>query len=341
MTLPPEFRAEQSESMFQPAASRLRELQSQRDQYADRSVPFNVSFLDDIAFGILPVDLVVIGAETGAGKTTLGMLFGLMSARKGLRVTHLALEAYKNELEQKSLHRKMAQLAWEREVPGRHRFSYAAWMHGRCRDVQDAVGADAIRELACDLENLTTGYRSSSFGVEDVEPTLRSMAKESDLIIFDHLHYVDLDGTNENRAMKRLITTMGAVVNDIETPVITIAHLRKKQGGSTKSSLVPDFHEFHGSSEITKVATKVVTLAPARDRPSKNPYIANTYMAFEKDRLAGKTSYVALVGFDMRTTQYGDTYELGRLSSGRDKFMQLTPPEKPWWADNGRCLGAP
>lgn len=327
---------------FQPSVERLSGLEAQRQRFAARSVPFRVSFLDDMLFGILPVDLVLLGAETGAGKTTLGMLFAAMSARRDLRVRYIALEAFQTEIEQRLLFQKMAQLAWQRKLRRATEFTYGAWMHGLCDDVADQVRADALSELRADIETLSTFYRGRDFGAEDIEPLMRGVAKDTDLFVFDHLHYVDLDDRDDHRAMRRVLKTLSGLVNATETPVIAIAHLRKKPATVRgKAAVVPSLDEFHGTSDIAKIATKAITLAPARDRVSADRYVANTYMSVEKDRLDGRRNYCAVIGFDRRSTTYQDRYTLGRLSPDRTKFIHLEPSERPWWATNGVCIGTP
>jgi len=323
---------------FQHSTHRLRDLRAQRERLSARAVPFHVTFLDDLALGILPTDLVVIGAETGAGKTTLGMLFALNSAKRGLRVSYVALEAFTGEIEQRILFQRMAALAWERSVSGRQSFTYAAWMHGRCDALSNELEAKALESLVDDVALLATYYRQRSFTVGDVEPLLSSAASETDLFVFDHLHYVDSDERDENRAMSSVVKLLSDFVNREEKPVIAIAHLRKKD--RAHAQLVPDIHEFHGSSAITKIATKVITLAPARDRGASD-YTSPTYMAVEKDRLVGKSTITAIVGFDIRRMEYAPRYELGVLNAGRDKWTPLGPHERPWWSSpHAVCKGA-
>lgn len=337
--LPPEFTSDPGRAKrFQSSTGRLAQLDAQRQRLFARRVPFHVSFLDDIALGILPTDLVVVGAETGAGKTTLGTLFALSSATKGLRVSYVALEAYQSEIEQRLLYQRVSTLAWKQHLEGRHQLSYARWMHGKCEEVHRQVADDARMELATDLETLRTYYREREFKPEHIVPLLSSVAESTDLFVFDHLHYVDTDDRDENRAMGAVVKLLADFVNTAEKPVIAVAHLRKKDRGQRRDQLVPDLHEFHGASAITKIATKVVMLAPARDRPSES-HIANTYMAVEKDRLAGKSPYVAAIGFDMRTAGYEKRYELGRLSPDRGEFIALHSLEKPPWAEHGICTG--
>jgi hypothetical protein len=128
-----------------------------------------------------------------------------------------------------------------------------------------------------------------------------SVRGESDLIILDHLHYLDDGDNDEIRAMRRTVKAVSDTIQDARTPVITIAHLRKMDVKSKR--VIPHIAEFHGSSDITKVATMVITLAPV-DRPRLMSWIADTYMHVSKDRLEGEQNFTAIPGFDLRSNSY-------------------------------------
>jgi hypothetical protein len=123
----------------------------------------------------------------------------------------------------------------------------------------------------------------------------------------------------------------------IGKPVIVIAHLRK-QDARTKS-IVPRMEDFHGSSDIGKIVTHAVLLAPARCAPSSNKRIANTFMSVPKDRMGGATGLVALCGFDRESKGYDDHYTIGRANG--DKFEPLGTDEVPGWAKGHRPMSVP
>lgn len=329
---------------FRSAPERLREVPEQRKRLAGRTVKFEVTFLDDIAHGLLPTDFVVMSAVTGGGKTTMGSLFAEMNASAGRRVHYFALEAHRNEIEQRMLFRAISKLVFEAheagcDLPrGWGNWSYGAWVHGKCEEVSDRFEQIAVEILSKNLTQLRTFYRDRRFTAQDISRQFNAIRGQTDLIVFDHLHDVDSDDDNENRAMKEIVRTVSEMVTINETPVIAIAHLRKPDLRSAR--LVPDMSEFHGSSEIIKYATKVFIIAPARDQPSTLPGVSNTYMRVAKDRVVGTTSYTAVIGFDMIRNEYQERYMLGRLSFRGDEFEHLKPSEKPPWAKRGDCMGS-
>jgi replicative DNA helicase len=286
--------------------------------------------------GLLETDLVVLGAPTGAGKTTLAAIFAQHASEAGARVHYFALEAHRNEIEMRMLFRIMSRLAWQRCVGDQQAleaFTYRRWCHGLCESVVTQVEAEALAELRRKTRTMATFYRSGKFNTDRLVEQMHRVRGESDLIILDHLHFLDDGQDDEIRAMSRTVKTVSDAIQDARTPVIAIAHLRKMDVKSKR--VVPHIAEFHGSSDITKVATMVITLAPV-DRPRLVPWVADTYMHVSKDRLEGEQNLTAILGFDMRSNSYERGYELGRLLAGGTKWEAVPIAELPWWAVNER-----
>ncbi len=119
--------------------------------------------------------------------------------------------------------------------------------------------------------------------------------------------------------------------NQISKPVIFVAHVRKSDRG--KSQLIPGLEDFHGTSDIGKIATKAVMLAPAHDQPPAEKHHAPTYIEPMKCRQDGsRTRFVGLVPFNFRTGLYERKYDLGKLDGAREKFTFLDESEVPSWA---------
>lgn len=317
---------------FKASKNRVADAEKSRKDHAKKGVPFQIGFIDDIAKCILPTDLVVVGAATGAGKTTLGLLLAQQSAERGSRVHHFALEAYVGEMEERMVYRAMAQLAYKDRHPGAPSFSFLNWQVGRCEEISEKYYNAAVGMLeSCGAHQINTFYRrSGTFGVNDLVKQIAAIRCESDLVIVDHLHFIDSDDRDDNRGMKQIVKAISDAVNETKTPVVAISHLRKKFGG--RPQVIPTIDDFHGSSDITKIATRVIIIAPARDHAPLKPYFAPTYISVAKDRLAGNSGLVALVNFDMRSNSYEKTYRLGRVSFDGATWEPIT--EMPVWAES-------
>lgn len=323
---------------FKSSVERLGEEREQRLRHQERIQPFNVGYLDDCCLGIYPTDLVVVCAASGAGKTSIAALMAQFASAQGRRVHFFALEAHKSEIEQRMLFRSICDVLRER---GKSTWgvTFQRWMYGWCSQaVTEEVELAARARLGDDLAQQRTFYRGEKFTAEDITRLFLAVQHETDLIVLDHLHYVDSDDANENRGMRAATKAIRDAALSMEKPVIVVAHMRKKDRAG-KQRIIPDIDDVHGSSDIVKIATKVVMLAPARDRAAKQPGIANTYLQVVKDRFAGVAGYAALCAYDLRTLRYHDEYVVGRLSFMGDKLQELPPSQKPEWAVRGIATG--
>jgi hypothetical protein len=157
------------------------------------------------------------------------------------------------------------------------------------------------------------------------------------------LHYVDADEDkrNDTDELGETMKTIRDMVLITGTPVILVAHLRKKNEISKR--LVPTLDDFHGSSNITKIATQVITINPATGAPCRSEgdlktiespkwYLAPTFISVLKDRRAGAPPFVAVQMFDKRTRRYADEYSLGWLKKGGTEWEPIKPSDRPGWA---------
>lgn len=321
---------------FKPSAERVADERARRKQLASRVMPFGISYLDDYCMGIHPTDLIVLCAASGAGKTTSAALISQLAAQRGKRVHFFALEAFKGEIEQRMIFRELCDVMngyGAPRSPTFQEFMYDAF------DVPEPWEVEARKRFEANARGMFTYYRGEKFTADDIARRFAEVRASTDLIVLDHLHYVDTDDPNENRGLKEITKAIRDAALAAERPVIVVAHLRKKD--RTKPRIIPEMEDVHGSSDVIKIATKVVSIAPARDRPSADSSISNTYMQVVKDRYLGTNGYAALCAYDLRTLRYRDEYFVGRLSYGGDEFENVPQGECPRWAKRGRCMGTP
>lgn len=314
---------------FASSASRLHDANELRKANIKRVMPYNVSYLDDELLGIHPNDIIIIMAATGAGKTTLGSLLASHAARAGRSVAFFALEAYQNEIELRDLYRTVVTLAKEQKV-------YQPWMTQQ-RWIKEGIAElepfvePCIQFLQKKLATLHTFYRSTSFNKEDIRREFLALKDKADLIVLDHIHYVDTDGPNENAELKNIIKAIRDCGQQLDIPVIVIAHIRKRGSNSNKKQMLPTVDDLHGTSDISKMATAIIAVSPARDEEfrSDDPEFANTFMAVIKDRIGGDKGYAALMRFSLTEMNYKRQYRLcRRLPDGSAELAD----RRPGWA---------
>lgn len=317
-----------------PFVSPAEELSGEREERlrnAENLIQFGVPFLDDAMIGIGKNDLVVIAARSGAGKSELATHVALTNALKRKRVYFLALEAERREIPRRMLFKIMARKFYaNRAFNQGERPNYHHWYMGR----QEALFAPYYEAAAAELKSFDTlkvFYRGAEFGLTQLHSIFATIKGEADLLVLDHLHYVDFADDNENRAHKEAVKEIRDLALLHGIPVILVAHIRKADRRNPNP--VPDLEDIHGSSDIFKIATKAVIIAPARDQavqPGSKTHRFPTYMRTAKCRQDGSLQwFCAVTAFDLSRGEYEPRYALGNHNA---KGEWITLEEAPFWA---------
>jgi RecA/RadA recombinase len=313
------------------------------------TVSFGISFLDEALGGLSPSDLFVIGGGTGGGKSELAVTIAANAAAKNRRVKFFALEAEKHEIAMRLLFRKFKK--WSIDNPrayAKQHISFQSFMMGEPQSEIEKFRNSGDSNLD-EYRNLDVKYSIFSFTIHDLEKSLLECQNNADLVVIDHLHYFDLDGDNENAEIKSILKMIRSFCLDFKIPVVLVSHIRKQN--ETVQKITPSADDFHGSSDIIKIASKGLTIAspPFVDclkissyDEKNNPVFESidlhfrpTFMRAVKFRREGMvTSLTALCEFDHETKTYGQKYILGRpVHSGRQvSFLAIKESQKPYWA---------
>lgn len=324
---------------FLPMPARLHGEVEERQENGKRALRYHLAFLDDYLKGILPNDLILLSAPTGIGKTDMAMNIATTNAMLKRRVSYFALEAEMRELERRTKYTLVSTEAHRNQHPLRSDLNYADWLMGRCEHIVGQWNAKADQQMLEMLSGLSTFYRGAKFGIDDLHRQIQEIHKFTDLIIVDHLHYIDTDvDESENRSMSEMVKTLREIAITIGKPILLVAHLRKKdQRGKQIISTIDDVH---GSSNITKICTQAVIIERAGDIQSPKWFLSPTFMTIPKDRRLGRCPFVALCYYDIRTRGYAPHYALGRLVKGGTEWEELQQPNYPSWAKHAKELAA-
>lgn len=313
---------------FHTMPSRLVGETADRLERASRRLKYFVAFLDDYLRGILPNDLVILGAPTGMGKTQLALDIAVSNVDAGRHVHFFALEAEERELERRTKYSILARMLYEQKHPQRERMNYTDWLLGDCEDISGDFNRIADQKVLERLCRMNTYYRGAKFTAEDLQKSVLEVYTRSNLIVVDHLHYIDSDDENEHRSLGETVKTIRDVSLRIGVPILLVAHLRKRDARAKQ--LVATLDDFHGSSNITKIATQVIAIERAHGIESDRWWKSPTFMSVVKDRRGGACPLVALCDFDMRVKGYPGQYALGRVSGA--EWNQSPIGEVPSWA---------
>lgn len=318
---------------FEKSSDLLRDGTEWRKKEREGMLSYGIPFLDDITNGISKRDLVLIGGRTGAGKTEIASIIAQHNALNGKRVHFFALEAGPREIESRITFRLLVERYYSMNL-FRDEFiplNYKDWLNGKLAHKLEYLEPEIDKIAAEKFQTLHMRYRGHEFGVEDLQKELLAIQDETDLIVLDHLHFIDSDDENENRGMKKIIQTLRNSALEIGKPVIALAHLRK--GDKKEKSLIPDLEDFHGSSDVPKIATSCLMLAPAYDVITASKLTWATYMRLAKCREDGsRTRFVAQTYFNAKTNCYDPAYKLSRFPIKKDEFEQIEKKDLPHWA---------
>ena len=267
----------------------------------DNRVLTGVRVIDDVFGGILPNDIVLLGAKTGAGKTALASAIALNNTLSGKRVYMFALEAEPEEIEMRILYEMVVGKA--RAHDPRAKYNYKHWRLGRYKGL-DTYLEDALNSVD-HFKNFNIYYRKKEFGIDEFVKETMAIKDRADLIIVDHIHYFDLSGDNENRALSDAVKRIRDVALLTGVPIILLAHLRKSANVVYK--LVPDIDDFMGSSDLTKVCTKAIIIAPRGNKKDS----VDTLFYFPKFRgFSAPSRYLFSSPYDIYQNKYSEGYSV-------------------------------
>jgi len=319
-------------------------------KYADTLIPShrekqellytNIKIIDNIIDGLLPTDLLLVGASTGLGKTQLALNIAKNVAVQGKQTIMFSLESYNGEIQDRHIFSEISK-SWY-AITNKY-LSFKKWATGHADENIYKMEEEVLKNMPEALkENLRIRYRNTStYSANKLCEELKILSKNQKikLLVIDHLHYFTIeDKDTENIGLKKIMFAVRDIGQKLKIPIILIAHLRKKDIKS--KVLVPDENEFHGSSEIVKNATSVITIAPADLQTEKN-YIVPTYFRFPKLRFdeGGKKRYLYCVPFNLRSGEYDDTYRVFAPKNYWTAYDEVVDNNLPSWATHAKKIG--
>lgn len=312
----------------------------ERLKLAARALKYNNTFLDDILRGMLPHDLVLLGAPTGMGKTDLSLGIATSNAMQGKRVAYFALEAEPRELERRTKYRLLSGFLYAEKHPRFNEFNYADWIRGECEPICGHLNDKADDKIIEQLSSLHTYYRGEKFDQGTLREEVLKASIWAELVIIDHLHYIDTDADeSETRGLSEIIKTVRDLSLRIGRPILLVAHLRKRD--RREKQIIASVDDFHGSSNITKVCTQAIAIERAFCIEPQKWFLSPTFMTVLKDRRMGAQPYVALTNFDLRSRNYREEYTLGKLAKGGTEWEPIKPTDRPSWAKRHKDIEMP
>jgi hypothetical protein len=296
------------------AGDDIREL---KDEPPEKRYSFGIKFLDDALNGYHGKDVIVISTRTGRGKTELCNIVAVKAAMAGNKVLYLALEAEKKEIGARLKFRVLCRLYFEDNPTLIYPLSFDKWMAGKL-DILDKYEDQASEILSKYAHNICVQYRNTEFTVDDLNQQLNS-CQDIDVIILDHIHYVDILDSNENKGLKIIAKCIRQNNLLYQKPIILAAHVRKTN--KREDGLTPDDDDIYGSSDLSKIVTKTILFSP--DLTELHDYLYRTFFWISKNRRnSSPLRYIIKSYFDSRFNLYQDKYKLGKYIPFGKEFIE-------------------
>jgi hypothetical protein len=332
----PPLRTERPHVVEVTLAQDLKDERAERLAERTHALTYGVEFLDRLFGGIFPNDNVLVGAKTGAGKTELLTTIAAANAELGHRVRYFALEAERREITRRLKYRELMHRGYSEAMKKGVVPSYLDW---RQADAElDAAVAMLEPQVERDLveryggDRLVMLYRMGGFSVDDFVSIAEETVDQTDLYILDHLHYIEMPDDNENRGLTKILQAISDLSLRLNRPIVMAAHLRKEQQAQKGNErLIPSLDDFQGTSNLSKISTKILMVGPAKKEKASSYWLSPTFMQAQKLRRDGsRCAWVGCVEFNHRTGGYENAFRLGKVKGG--KFEAEVMDEWPFWA---------
>lgn len=225
-------------------------------------VTTGIARFDELTVGFDPGDLVIIGADPGAGKSALAVQAGLKLAIDEGGVCLCA-----------NLEMNKAQIT-ERAIVHRARVNSFKLRRGELRNEEVADVLQAGRELVGVGLPANFYVEDKIQSVEEFEARARAVRarhpKEVTLGIFDFMQLAKTSGRMGNRAQEisEIARRLKKIAGELDMTVIGVSSLKRKQ--TEVSEKAPTMHDLKESGDVEYAGTTIILLWN-RDRTKDGP----------------------------------------------------------------------
>ena len=303
-------------------------------------IPYAVPFLEDMLGGIGRTEIVLVGATSGAGKTEVTAIQSAHVASLGKRAHVFSLEAEPYEIERRIKYGYLSNL-YRLNTQGikSGAITYSNFRKNRLGKEFAPYEEEVERLFDEKYGTLHTYYKCrNDFGIKELKREILKLKGKTDFIALDHIHFVDIEGENENRELANVVKSLRMLSQAVEAPIFCIGHFNKE--ASRSGRLVPRKEAFQGTGALYQVATTCIMLARARGKDDLRESCVGsaTYMEVAKSRLEGNCGkWCGVSFFDTYTNRYTQHYAVGEIAKD-GKLWENSDKELPHWANKDRAV---
>lgn len=291
---------------------------------------YNIKFLDDFLLGITSDDFVLLGAETGCGKTEIAYEIAFHNSKK-LNVHLFALEAHKGEPYFRKSFKYVAEQYYNDEsykaVPFLE-MNYRNYVCGKL-DV-DKYKDEAFKRIEEEHSKLTVHYREGQFTIQDLIKAISGLEDKCEMIVLDHVDYFDLNlDESENAQVTKIMKKLDEINMTLNIPIIVVSHLRKR---TSKDYMLPTIDDFMGSGNKAKQVKTAILVARDKTQEDYHDGLFGTWMYVPKSRLGGTGNLYAHTTYNIKKNSYTRGYTLHKFYEGKLIAIDRTPS---WYKGRG------
>lgn len=293
----------------------------------DDLIYYTNDFLNDALTGITPGELVVIGADTGIGKSEFCIDLAFENSKRNKKVVLYSLEGGEHEV----MHRltwKLLSKEYFKNPDGRDWNFKKFLMNGIYVD-------DLMPKIKQEIESAEglILFRNNKRLNRDLLKGIIGKTINADLIIIDHLHYFSLDESrNEFSQISELVSMIKEVTKILQVPIVLVSHLRKKD----RFRFLPGVDDLHGSSNIGKEADTCIFITQDDIFDFSDEFRSNTFFIIGKSRSGASKKFIGMKTYLTNKKAYEVGYKLIKKKFDKDKrkmeLVEIEPRNYPSWA---------
>ncbi len=251
----------------------------------------------DAAFygGLLPGQLIVVGARQGMGKTSFAVSLTNNVLRAGKTIAFYTLE-----MSNEALVAKLICVNTQTSYDSLQR--YGAIQPHRYQHFIESIRA---------LDDATFFCEDSCYALSQIKQDARATKKDEgklDLIIIDYLGLIKPDGSKENRVaeVSAITRDLKIFAKEIDAPIILLAQINREAEKNSLSS-APKAYQLKESGSIEQDADAVILLHRPGAGDNANPDYSQSHaeLILAKNRLGACGKFE--IHFETSTMHFRDT----------------------------------
>lgn len=208
---------------------------------------------NSVCGGIFKSDLVVIGGDTGKGKSQKLHEIAYNACKQDKKVAYFDFENDKGDF----VRREVATQLSKRE----DRFISVNEFRQRSLESFPNYVADIFAEIDENIRGKMLVFTGENIPTIEKFINMISFLTDNfkaDLIVIDHLHYFSMHESKESGAIQiaTIMRELRKITKENKIPVVIGSHLKQRQGNKK-----PTNFDLFGSSNIAKEATQVILLS--------------------------------------------------------------------------------